>query len=136
MFHNGDHKIYYIKWLHINILKYISSQNAKLQAVKILQQRQAVLNHHQTKYCHIHLLKVKNVNEKMLWKIIDHGRKTNTLYRKFSYESGHLISLCEVEIGKRKLSINNDIRLKIMVKSRLICLCPSYSKNVLKWYDH
>ena len=136
MFHNGDHKIYYIKWLHINILKYISSQNAKLQAVKILQQRQAVLNHHQTKYCHIHLLKVKNVNEKMLWKIIDHGRKTNTLYRKFSYESGHLISLCEVEIGKRKLSINNDIRLKIMVKSRLICLCPSYSKNVLKWYDY
>lgn len=35
MFHNGDHKIYYIKWLHINMLNYISSQilNFKLKNI-------------------------------------------------------------------------------------------------------
>lgn len=89
MFHNGDHKIYYIKWLHINILKYISSQNAKLRMGKILQHGQAVLNHHQTKYCHIHLLKVKNMNEKMaVICYVDHGWKN-----RFSFSENFAMNL-------------------------------------------
>lgn len=119
MFHNGDHKIYYIKWLHINILKYISSQNAKLRTGKILQQGQALLNHHQTKHCHIHLLKVKNMNEKMtVMRYIDRGWKTDSLCRKFCHEPGHLMSWCDGEIGgKGKLSSNNIFTIKSTVRA-------------------
>lgn len=116
MFHNGDHKIYYIKWLHINILKYISSQNAKLRIRKILRQGQAMLNHQQTKYCYIHLLKVKNMNEKM------------TVMRDMDQEWKNRFSLQKILLwtwpfnvlvwwGKRKLSSNDVFTIKNMVKN-------------------
>lgn len=119
MFHNGDHKIYYIKWLHINILKFISRQNAKLRTGKILQQGQAMLNHHQTKYRHIHSLKVKNMNEKMtVIRNTDKWWKQGFLCRTFCCESEHLISWCNVEKGgERKLSIKNVVRTKNVTKN-------------------
>lgn len=70
MFYNGDHKIYYIKCLHINILKYISNKSAKLWTGKILHQGQGMFNHQETKYCHTSLLKDKTMSGKMsMWNI-------------------------------------------------------------------
>lgn len=111
MFHNGDHKIYYIKWLHINILKYISNQNAKLQTRKILRQGQAMLNHHQTKYCHIHLLKVKCMNEKMtVMRDIDQGWINRFSLQKILLWTWTFDVL--VWRGKRKLSSNDVFTIK------------------------